>query len=133
MHRSIADDTLSMQITSKDGYMLAKGHQVDSKTVDTFSGPQVLPVDMLNVRSWDILTHGGFLTYPHRDGTGMGTYSYVRTGAKIWVYLRPDIDDLHPRSEAYKALDGAFDATEPNLKDYVGTMRAVLLEEGDLL
>ncbi len=121
-----------MQATRKDGYM-PKGTTIDGRVTDVFSGPQVLPADMVNGRNWDLITHGGFLTYPHRDGTGMGTYTFVRTGGKIWVYLRPDLDKFATRTEAYNASNGMFDYGKPPFADHLDEMQAILLEEGDIL
>lgn len=84
--------------------------------------------------SWDIFTHAGFLTYPHHDGNGLLTYSYVRTGAKLWGYLHLDKvnednrTDVHVKwGEYYKEIM----ASETYMKNVkIGTL---LLECGGVL
>jgi hypothetical protein len=35
-----------------------------------------------------IISHGGFVTYPHKDGGGYNTWVYVHEGRKLWTYYR---------------------------------------------
>ena len=53
--------------------------------------------DGFTATRWDLLTHGGFHTWPHHDASGMATWILMRTGCKIWCPLIPNLphkDDL---------------------------------------
>lgn len=63
--------------------------------MDTFS------MDAFKSYRWDLLTHGGFHTWPHHDGSGMGTWVYIRHGCKIWCPLVPRL----PRDRELTQLD----------------------------
>jgi len=39
---------------------------------------------------WRLLTHPGFMTFPHNDCCGWCTYVIGNTGAKIWGVMRPN-------------------------------------------
>ncbi|KAH7904348.1 hypothetical protein BJ138DRAFT_1119503 [Hygrophoropsis aurantiaca] len=38
---------------------------------------------------WRLVTHPGFVTFPHHDCCGMGTYVVGDVGCKIWAVMRP--------------------------------------------
>lgn len=84
--------------------------------------------------SWDTFTHAGFLTYPHHDGNGFLTYSYVRAGAKLWGYLHLDEVNELDQAEVQSKWDEYYKdamATETYMRNVkIGT---VLLERGGVL
>ena len=41
----------------------------------TCTGPRHLMYDFIWSRSWNLLTHGGFLTYAHHDANGQMTWT----------------------------------------------------------
>jgi hypothetical protein len=41
-------------------------------------GPKHINFDMWRQQNWELLTHGGFLTYPHHDAGGLCTFAHVQ-------------------------------------------------------
>ena len=86
--------------------------------------------DMWRQQNWELHTHGGFLTYPHHDAAGLYTYVYIKSGAKLWAVMRPDLKRLQSREDLFKMYDrlGLF-------KEYhsLKMVETILLERGDLL
>ena len=98
-----------------------------------FIGPQLMLHDSWRMAGWDLLTHGGFLTYPHHDASGLCTYVTIRSGSKIWCYLDVPGSASMSRDALFRAWDGLF-------ADNIGlefTRRArpgtIVLERGDTL
>ena len=55
--------------------------------------PQLMHYNNCRSSGWDVIMHASFLTYPHHDAGGQLTFSYIRTGAKVWGYLQlADVD-----------------------------------------
>jgi hypothetical protein len=40
--------------------------------------------DMWHAQGWEIISHGGFVTYVHHNASGFATYIYPRSAAKLW-------------------------------------------------
>lgn len=126
------DDHTAFITTARQGYRAA--NTTSEKMVQTDLGPQLMHFDNWRSGSWDVFTHGGFMTYPHNDAAGMMTFSYVRTGAKLWGYL--DIDGTDHGNQAavlkgwndYYSEPLAYATYDKGVK--VGT---VLLEVGGVL
>ncbi|KAG6369558.1 hypothetical protein JVT61DRAFT_14261 [Boletus reticuloceps] len=59
------------------------------------------------VRGWDLMTHGGFVTYPHHDASGLCTYMNVRSGTRIWAYIDTATDT--PKGTGTSALFSEWD------------------------
>lgn len=59
---------------------------------------QVIHFDNWIGKGWDVMTHGLFLTYPHHEGGGLLTFSYLRSGAKVWGYI--DLDGIDHGNQA---------------------------------
>jgi hypothetical protein len=85
---------------------------------------------MWRQQAWELHTHGGFLTYPHHDASGLCTYVFTRSGIKIWCYQRPNIANYETRKDFFKALDGIGSPDGYKSLQEVGTF---LLEPGSLL
>ena len=87
------------QPTSHSAYSLpaANEHLQDYDSLQhlfqeyNLSGPQVTVLDTWKAQHWDLFTHPGFLTYPHHDGAGNATFTFMRYGCKIWGAIRPRI------------------------------------------
>ena len=85
------------QPTSHSAYSLpaANEHLQDYNSLQhlfqeyNLSGPQVTLLDTWKAQHWDLFTHPGFLTYPHHDGAGNATFTFMRYGCKIWGAIRP--------------------------------------------
>lgn len=97
-----------------------------------YAGVQVILADTERVRGWDLMTHGGFLTYAHHDACGFSTYTTVRSGSKIWVYVdTPGAADAD-RTSLFQQWDSLFQkGLEQKLTD--GPFGALVLERGDTL
>ncbi|KAG2366095.1 hypothetical protein BDR07DRAFT_1373901 [Suillus spraguei] len=45
--------------------------------------------DNFTTKSWALLHHAGFVSYPHHDSDGAMTFIQIKTGIKFWVVFRP--------------------------------------------
>jgi hypothetical protein len=127
------DDKAAMMATTVQSYVTGDGRSsngVESGLV----GPQLMHYDNWRSSGWDVITHRGFLTYPHHDAAGLLTFSYIRTGAKLWGYLvldGVDDDDQEAVIDAWSEYYATPMATENYDKGIkLGT---VLLERGAVL
>jgi hypothetical protein len=59
-----------------------------AKTQD-LAGPQVVRMDTWTMLRWNLMCHGGYVTYPHKDANGLCTWIYANVGVKIWAILEP--------------------------------------------
>jgi hypothetical protein len=86
---------------------------------------------MWRARGWDTVTHGGFLAYPHHSG--LVTYAYPRSGAKLWglVRIKPGLLPK-TRSELFDSYEHIVDETWDHMRS-ITEMGTILLEEGDIL
>lgn len=117
-----------MSVTMRDHYG-DKGTKVKPSINPAFLGPQVILYDNSRVIGWDILAHGGFLTYPHHDADGYNTFVYPRSGAKVWAIIRIKKDLLSTnRDLLFNKFDSLINTTSPNLDDSA-VMGTILLEE----
>lgn len=127
------DDANSFTATIREAYIDKQGRSGKGKPTDLL-GPQFMHVDSQKANGWDVMTHPCFITYPHHDAGGYLTYSYVRSGSKIWAYIDLDrVDeenqtDVLQRWDAYYATAMASETFQENVK--VGS---VLLEKGSVL
>lgn len=131
------DDQIAMMATVREGYEIVTGKGSSNKKQSVNRnerGPQIVHFDNWRSTGWDVFTHGGFLTYPHHDAGGHGTFSYVRAGAKLWGYIVPEDVDEHDQVAVLQAWTNyykypmAADTYNKGVK--LGT---VLLEHGAIL
>jgi hypothetical protein len=96
-------------------------------------GPKVILYDVWCAQGWDIMSHGGFLTYVHHNASGFATYIFPRSGSKIWGFVRVR-SDISPkmRQELFKKFDNILDEDWDSMGNTT-VMGTVLLEEGDIL
>lgn len=97
---------------------------------DNYVGPRYMNFDMWRLQGWELHTHGGFLTYPHHDAAGLCTYVYPRSGAKIWMFIRPYLANYSSHEQLFQDQDklGIFSRFRS-----VGQMGTILLEPGHVL
>lgn len=98
--------------------------------VDKTTGPLHVQFDTWRQQQWELHTHGGFITYPHHDAAGLCTYTYARSGAKIWCFIRPDLSKYKDRNSLFLDLDNFGYPEEFSKVTPVGT---ILLEPGSVL
>lgn len=127
------DDKAAMMATTMQSYVRVDGKSsggVESGLV----GPQLMHYDNWRSSGWDVITHAGFLTYSHHDAGGLSTFSYIRTGAKLWGYIVLDgVDDADQEAviEGWSKYYGTAMASETYNKGVkLGT---ILLERGAVL
>jgi hypothetical protein len=117
----------------RDHYGHEKDNKPSTKPNDKFIGPQVMLYDNWRTAGWDLLTHGGFATYPHHDAAGFCTFLYVRNGAKLWVFLSLKCENTTGiRAKLFDDYDAFLDDEEPYFNDEV-VLGSLLLEENDFL
>ena len=97
-----------------------------------FYGVQTVSGDSERVRGWDLMTHGGFITYPHHDACGLCTYVTPRSGSKIWVYLDTMNSSSANRTSLFKDWDDIFMASVSMSVPDV-PLGALVLQRGDTL
>lgn len=61
----------------------------------------LLPVDSIKTRSWGLVHHAMFHTYPHHDPEGHASFVQILSGSKLWVILRPRVKP-NTRLELYQ-------------------------------
>jgi hypothetical protein len=75
-----------------------------------------IPLDVLKARSWGLIHHAMFHTYPHHDAEGYATWVEVDSGVKFWVILRPKEGTVHAdRRSLYRdqtSFRGDYDYSE---------------------
>jgi hypothetical protein len=62
---------------------------ISSVQTQQLSGPQVIRMDTLTMLRWNLMCHGGYVTYPHKDANGLCTWIYAHVGVKVWAILEP--------------------------------------------
>jgi hypothetical protein len=64
-------------------------------------GPQALRYDHVSIIRWNLISHGGYGTYPHKDANGLCTWIFAHVGVKIWAILEPKyLSPQHDRRAA---------------------------------
>ena len=88
---------------------------------------------MWRAQGWDIITHGGFVTYFHHDVSGAVTFVTPRSGEKIWGIIKvKGKHSLDNRADLFEDFDAILNEDAPPSEDRF-VMGTVLLEEGDML
>lgn len=90
-------------MTMRDHY----GHEnasITGVTNPNIVGPGAMSFDNWRCQGWDILTHGGFLTYPLHSA--MCTYVIPRVGTKMFFFMRVKKDvGVNTSDELFKLFD----------------------------
>lgn len=84
----------------------------------TYYGVQFISCNTERVQDWDLLTHGGFLTYPHHNASENCTYVTTWSGSKIWAYIDMPGKIQQQLKQVFKKWDALFAGTSDagNLK-----------------
>jgi hypothetical protein len=129
----LSDDVNALYITRRDHYANMKNDIPTSALDKSHQGPQVILYDMWRGQGWDIITHGGFLTYFHHDVSGAVTFVTPRSGEKMWGFIKVR-SDCSPdnRVDLFEEFDGILDENSPPSEERF-VMGTILLEEGDML
>lgn len=128
----LADEVTSFYITRHDHYGLGTGKKANSNLDRRYQGPKVILYDMWRAQGWDILSHGGFVSYFHHDASGLSTFVFPRSGSKIWGYARIKKEcSPQQRKDLFNMFDAILEESGQVSPSVV--MGTVLIEEGDIL
>jgi hypothetical protein len=126
----LSDDVNVLYITRRDHYANMKNDIPTSALDKSHQGPQVILYDMWRSQGWDIITHGGFLTY---DVLGVVTFVTPRSGEKMWGIIKVR-SDCSPDNmvDLFEEFNSILDENSPPSEERF-VMGTILLEEGDML
>jgi hypothetical protein len=65
------------------------GYQTWNRLHMRKSDQNKVPSDVLKARSWGLIHHPMFHTYPQHNGEGFATWVEVDSGVNFWVILQP--------------------------------------------
>lgn len=136
MSRDLDDSSASWAVT-RDTFHATKStkSKARSQTEAEYIGPQVIRFDQIRTQSWDLISHGGFLTWPHHDANGLCTFMQVQSGMKIWgmLDLKPPAAGETPggRSEVMEWHKAVVEENDAYLNATEGYN--VFLEAGDFM
>lgn len=88
--------------------------------------------DFVRSKSWDLLTHGGFLTYAHHDADGQMTWTACRSGAKLWVSVNPkDTSKYKTKESLFRLYDKLL--TDDDIIPEEFNVSTILLEPDEIM
>jgi hypothetical protein len=129
----LSDDVNALYITRRDHYANMKNKKPTGALDKSHQGPQVILYDMWRGQGWDIITHGGFLTYFHHDVLGVVTFVTPRLGEKMWGIIKVKEEySSDNRVDLFKEFNAILDENSTPFEDRF-VMGTILLEEGDML
>ncbi|KAL4061811.1 hypothetical protein J3A83DRAFT_4197074 [Scleroderma citrinum] len=102
--RELSDTINAKLMTMNDCYLPDTSKNCDK----CYYGVQAILGDTERLQGWDLLMHGGFLTYPHHNAGSLCTYVTVRSGSKIWGYFDTPGSDIARWDDLFKAWDNIF-------------------------
>ncbi|KAI5982790.1 hypothetical protein F5J12DRAFT_900032 [Pisolithus orientalis] len=126
--RQLSNNVNTKTMTMNDVYLPHSG----KNTGKSYYGVQAVLGDVKRLHGWDLLMHGGFVTYPHHDAAGLCTYITVQSGSKIWGYFDTPGSQDASTENLFKAWDNIF-ADNVNLKFHKYPLRTIHLQCGDTL
>lgn len=111
------------KLNFSDNTLRTKRMKVDARTADT------VPYDAVALNEWKLVASACYLTYPHQDAGGFGTWIELEDRIKIWVFLKPK-PGVQGASEALNTLTNLL-ATDyilhmENLKQWVNISVLIL-------
>jgi hypothetical protein len=128
LFRPLSDNINAKAATMNNSHLPKTGKNKDK----AYYGVQMISGDAEKVRGWDLMTHGGFVTYPHHDASGLCTYITVRSGTKIWAYFGTPTDTPKGTAALYSKWDKLFLASVGSKAPEV-PVGTLLLARGDTL
>jgi hypothetical protein len=81
---------------------------------------------------WRLVTHPGFLTWPHFDCCGFSTYAVAEEGCKLWAVMRPRTAECQTEWNNVPDLYEKILETGPDGL-YPCDMEVMVLERGDVM
>lgn len=129
LFRPISDNVNAKAATMNSTHLPKTGKNEHKK----YYGVQIISGDSERVRGWDLMTHGGFVTYPHHDASGLCTYVTVRSGTKIWAYIDTESNVSTGKAALYSEWDALFRKSSGTEVPPEVPMGTLLLSRGDTL
>ena len=88
----------------------------------------------VKMSQWNLLTHAGFVTYPHKDANGVCTWIYAHQGVKVWGILRPTYTSEHnSKEDLFKVHEAMIKPPGDFSWGDQSQMYTIFLAAGDLL
>ena len=96
-------------------------------------GPRVIRAAIWTSQGWRLLTHSGYITFPHHDCCGLCTYVVGNAGAKLWAIMRPK--KAKCPNLLQELIETFRTATTPSAEGKYSDadIATVCLEEGDVM
>jgi hypothetical protein len=88
----LCDHSNAVVTTEKRNYNVACPKNSRKKLRAEARAPDMVSHDFMALNEWKLVASPCFLTYPHQDAGGFGTWITMDDGLKIWVILRPKTD-----------------------------------------
>ncbi|KAI6012120.1 hypothetical protein PISMIDRAFT_22790 [Pisolithus microcarpus 441] len=123
-----SDNVNTRLIPLNDCYLPREGPDMGKECF----GMHTIHGDAERLQGWDLMSHGGFLTYPHHDAGGLCMYITVQSGTKVWGYFNMGTGSTTTRKELFNAWDDILLLDqEMNFKNH--PLRVILLAKGYML
>jgi hypothetical protein len=123
--RRIGDDSRAFDVTKHDLYPI--------RDTDNPKEPQVVRLETWKIMQWNLLTHAGYATFPHKDANGLCTWVYAHVGIKIWAVVRPKCTEQHDSDRKLTSLHREVLNAGADELDQHGDVFTVFLSTGTLL
>ncbi|KAG6370279.1 hypothetical protein JVT61DRAFT_12230 [Boletus reticuloceps] len=85
----LLDSTTAWNQTMHLNFTKSKSKKKKCEVNAESNGPAVIRSGTWTSQGWRLLTHPGFVTFPHYDCCGVCTYVVGNDGAKVWAVIRP--------------------------------------------
>ena len=118
-NRGISDDTVAFERINNIHCGPGQG---------IYNGPNAILYNTVRSKTWDLLTHGGFVTYTHHDMDGQ-----MHSGAKLWFVIC--LKSSGCKKKSMKILFVLYDELLPDLGEIIDEFEVLvlLLELGQVL
>lgn len=128
----LADHSRALNVTDRRNYAFSQ--RGSKKPQVLFGPPSCLAYDIVALNEWKIATAACFLTYPHYDGGGLGTFMHSLDGLKIWIILRLKCDapGALDKSTAMRLVAAEHALRMEDLPDWVDVF-VLMLTPGNVL
>jgi hypothetical protein len=95
-------------------------------------------LDLVNLRSWALITKAGYITEEHHDDSGQVTWVFMEDGRKLWLwYPMPEEFDrsraMGAMIDAVRRIELARHKPQMRLGALDHRVLGLLLKPGDLL
>jgi len=124
----ILDSTMAWNHTFR---ILCESKQ-KNHTINHAQSPETVRAANWSAPGWRLVTHPGFLTWPHFDCCGFATYVVAEEGCKLWGVMRPRAEECNSEWKKVPELYQKIQVTGQDGR-YPCDMEVIVLERGDVL